>query len=78
MGFSHVYTPFTCQYRMYDGPACLTGKRVLFLGNSRTGNLGIFFKRLLSTTEFIDLMPFNVGIRAMHMALNKYLNMSGD
>ncbi len=45
MGFSHVYAPWQCgPYTLYDGPACLAGKRITFIGNSRTYQLKEFVK----------------------------------
>ncbi len=45
MGFSHVYAPWQCgPYTLYDGPACLAGKRLAFIGNSRTYQLMEFVK----------------------------------
>ncbi len=45
MNFSHVYAPWQCgPYTLYDGPACLAGKRLAFIGNSRTYQLMEYLK----------------------------------
>ncbi|PNH06661.1 hypothetical protein TSOC_006962 [Tetrabaena socialis] len=72
MDFHDVYVPYGCAYDMYTAEAaeaCLAGRRIVLVGDSRAAELTSYLHMFLAGRGIkIDpatLMPFRIGLRAL-------------